>query len=50
MASGGFRLGAWDYLQWKNVTPITNDNGEEDNFGIGSKLLSITEIQEFFQF
>ena len=28
MASGGFRLGAWDYLQWKNVTPINNDNGE----------------------
>ena len=27
MASCGFRLGAWDYLQWKNVTPIINDNG-----------------------
>ena len=24
MASGGFRLGAWDYLQWKNVSPVSN--------------------------
>lgn len=25
MTSGGFRLGAWDYLQWKHVLPIMND-------------------------
>ena len=28
MASSGIRLGAWDYLQWKHVEPITNDEGE----------------------
>src|SRR5690348_15177941 len=28
MSSGGFRLGAWDYLRWKHVTPIT-DNKEQ---------------------
>jgi hypothetical protein len=28
MTSGGFRLGAWDYLRWKHVTPQSNDNGE----------------------
>jgi len=28
MASGGFRLGAWDYLRWKHVCPITNEKGE----------------------
>ena len=28
MASGGFRLGAWDYLQWKHVSAIPNDKGE----------------------
>lgn len=27
MCSGGIRLGAWDYLRWKNVEPIT-ENGE----------------------
>jgi integrase len=28
MASSGIRVGAWDYLQWKHVTPITNLLGE----------------------
>ena len=28
MASSGIRLGAWDYLQWKHVSPIKNDNNE----------------------
>src|SRR5919198_6711362 len=28
MASSGIRIGAWDYLHWKNVKPITNDKGE----------------------
>ena len=27
MASSGIRIGAWDYLQWKHVTPITNNVG-----------------------
>jgi hypothetical protein len=35
MASSGIRLGAWDYLQWKHVTPITNDRDEI----IAAKLL-----------
>jgi hypothetical protein len=28
MASSGIRLGAWDYLQWKHVTSIADQNGE----------------------
>ncbi|HJT83168.1 MAG TPA: hypothetical protein VJ697_01680, partial [Nitrososphaeraceae archaeon] len=28
MISGGFRLGAWDYLKWKHVIPIENREGE----------------------
>ena len=28
MASSGIRLGAWDYLQWKHVSPIKNDKNE----------------------
>ncbi len=28
MASSGIRLGAWDYLRWSHVTPITDDNDE----------------------
>ena len=30
MASGGFRLGAWDYLQWKHVFPINNENTKDE--------------------
>jgi integrase len=28
MASSGIRIGAWDYLQWKHVKPISNDEGK----------------------
>jgi len=35
MTSSGIRLGAWDSLQWKHVTPIINDNGDI----IAAKLL-----------
>jgi hypothetical protein len=28
MTSGGFRLGAWDYLRWKHVSPMLNDKGD----------------------
>jgi hypothetical protein len=28
MVSSGMRIGAWNYLQWKHVSPITNDKGE----------------------
>ena len=28
MVSSGIRLGAWDYLQWKHVIPIKDDNGQ----------------------
>jgi hypothetical protein len=28
MTSGGFSLGAWDYLRWKHVVPISNNKGE----------------------
>jgi integrase len=28
MVSGGFRLGAWDYLKWKHVIPMKNKEGE----------------------
>jgi len=28
MVSSGIRIGAWDYLRWKHVLPMTNDKGE----------------------
>jgi hypothetical protein len=28
MCSSGIRLGAWNYLRWKHIIPILNDNNE----------------------
>jgi hypothetical protein len=49
MASGGFRLGAWDYLQWKHVSPIVNDKRGEEI--IAAKLLVYAdEPEEYYTF
>ncbi|MBV9177500.1 MAG: hypothetical protein JO297_10720 [Nitrososphaeraceae archaeon] len=50
MASGGFRLGALDYLQWKHVSPITNEN-EGGREAIAAKLLVYAdEPEEYYTF
>jgi hypothetical protein len=47
MASSGIRIGAWDSLQWKHVTSITNDNGEV----IAAKLLIYAgDSEEYYCF
>jgi hypothetical protein len=47
MASSGIRVGAWDYLQWKHVTPITNGLGEV----IAAKLLIYPgDHEEYYAF
>jgi integrase len=28
MIASGIRIGAWDYLKWKHIIPITNEKGE----------------------
>jgi hypothetical protein len=48
MASGGFRLGAWDYLRWKHVSPITNEKKGEV---VAAKLLVYAgEPDEYYIF
>jgi hypothetical protein len=47
MASGGFRLGAWDYLRWKHVSPMINEKGEV----IAAKLMIYAdEPEEYYTF
>jgi hypothetical protein len=47
MASSGFRLGGWDYLQWKHVSPVTNEKEEV----IAAKLLIYAdEPEEYYTF
>jgi hypothetical protein len=47
MISSGIRLGAWDYLHWKNVTPILDEKGDV----IAAKLIIYSgEPEEYFTF
>jgi hypothetical protein len=47
MTSGGFRLGAWDYLRWKHVIPISNNKGEI----IAAKVIIYAEEEdEYYTF
>src|ERR671921_442052 len=47
MASSGIRIGAWDYLQWKYVTPLTNQNGEV----VAAKLLAYPgDYEQYYTF
>ena len=47
MASSGIRLGAWDYLRWKHVKPITNEEGNI----IAAKLVVYSgDVEEYYTF
>jgi hypothetical protein len=46
MASGGFRVGAWDYLKWGHVTPI-----EHSGKIVAAKMIIYSgEDEEYFTF
>jgi integrase len=47
MLSSGIRIGAWEYLKWKHIIPITNDEGEV----IAAKLIVYAgDVEEYFTF
>src|SRR5688572_248230 len=47
MVSGGFRIGSWQYLRWKHVSPITDKQGEI----IAAKLIIYAEeSEEYYTF
>jgi hypothetical protein len=47
MASSGIRLGAWEFLRWKDVIPISDDNGNM----IAAKLIVYAgELDEYYTF
>jgi hypothetical protein len=47
MVSGGFRIGAWDYLKQKHVTPIRDKTGE---IVAAKMVIYATEPEEYFCF
>jgi hypothetical protein len=47
MVSSGIRIGAWDYLQWKHVIPMTNNSDEI----IAAKLIIYAgDREEYYAF
>ncbi|MFI5406567.1 MAG: hypothetical protein ACHQ1D_08650 [Nitrososphaerales archaeon] len=47
MASSGIRIGAWDYLKWKHVTPIKNEAGQI----IAAKIIVYAgDVEEYYSF
>jgi integrase len=47
MVSSGIRIGAWDYLRWKHISPVTNDKGEI----VSAKLLAYSgDPEEYYTF
>jgi hypothetical protein len=47
MVSSGICLGAWDYLKWKNVNPITDNEGNI----VAAKLEVYSgEVEEYYSF
>jgi hypothetical protein len=48
MVSSGVRIGAWDYLRWKHVTPIFE---KDSNEVIAAKLTVYAgDSEEYFTF
>jgi hypothetical protein len=46
MTSSGFRLGAWDFLRWGNITPVTKDG----NVMAAKVIVYAGESEEYFTF
>lgn len=47
MASSGIRVGAWNYLRWKHVSPKTNEKGELE---AAKLLVYVGEAEEYYTF
>jgi integrase len=47
MVSSGIRIGAWDYLRWKHVSPITNDKG---GIAAAKLLVYAGDREEYYTF
>jgi hypothetical protein len=46
MASSGIRLGAWDYLRWRDIEPVSKD----DRIVAAKETIYAGEEDEYFSF
>ena len=46
MASSGMRLGAWDYLRWRDISPMIKDG----KIIVGKITIYAEEDEEYFSF
>src|SRR5829696_6757557 len=50
MCSSGIRIGAFDFLKWKHVTPITNDKNKTGELLAAKLLVYAEEPEQYFTF
>ncbi len=51
MLSSGIRLGAWDYLKWKHIIPISNNGTNNKNEIIAAKIIVYAgDDEEYFSY
>jgi hypothetical protein len=50
MASGEFRLGGWDYLQWKHVSSINSENAKDSEVIAAKLIIYADEPEEYYTF
>ena len=48
--SSGIRLGAWDFLQWKHITPYYNDDNDKQQVIAARILVYAGENEEYYSF
>jgi hypothetical protein len=49
MSSSGIRLGAWDYLRWRDITPIKRDAKIIVYAGDDEEYVSFITPEAYFQ-
>ena len=50
MLSSGIRLGAWDYLKWKHIIPIFNNDNDKNEIITAKIIVYAGDDEEYFSY